>query len=105
MDYVARLSSLDDAGLCNVNVDYAYELENIGEACEQITKVISIIDGKTVPLPVSAWHFCPTEIETIVDTRSEDLCAYSGKEIEFIVTLNDKEGGPTASFIGFPEPA
>lgn len=105
MDYLAALPTLDNTDLCEVRVEYSYEVENIGEACERITDVTSIVDEKSVTYDSFGWNFCPQDVETLVDSRKDNLCAFAGREIEFVAALNGEIGSPTAAFTAFPEPS
>ncbi len=104
-DYIALLPiSLDDPEMCLAEVQYTYQVENIGEACAVIKEIIATVDGESSTLPFDDWNFCPGHISSVVDTRSSDLCNFAGEEIEFDLKLNGEAGNPTSTSVAFPTP-
>ncbi len=101
-DYVAQLPTVDDEELCEVDVEYYYEVENIGETCENITNIEAMVDNETFTIQASNWNFCPGDIETVVDAREDNLCDYADREVDFDLKMKDFLAGTTLTF---PKPA
>ncbi len=101
-NYISNLSVLTPE-FCIVDVEYTYEVENLGTLCVEVSSVIATVDEQQVSnLPVSAWNFCPGDEVVLKEERREDLCAFAGREVDIRLLLNDKEGSPTMSSIAFP---
>lgn len=102
-DYLENIPPSTNDG-CEVDVEYQFKVKNTGEVCEKIESVVATVDGtQEENIPVMDWLFCPEDVVSLVDRRTENLCNYEGQEIDFKVELNDKPGNPGESFFSFPE--
>ncbi len=103
-DYILTISALTPDN-CNIDVEYEYEVSNIGTKCDLIVSVISMVNEQRVTnIPMNHWTFCPGDVTILKEQRNENICDFAGEEVDFKIILNEIAGCPGETFIGFPDP-
>lgn len=91
-DYISTITSADQ---CVVDVTFKYTIENTGFACNSIDTISASIDDiseRALALDsiqsCSDRDFCPDDEWELADKRTINICAYSGQNASFELTLN-----------------